>query len=368
VSRDKLLYVSGKMRIKLIVLCIVVAPITLADVFSPFLSLLVYGQHHQEADTEPAIVQPTTSWNWNPADEHPCTIPRYSDEQWHRTRFTQYPAYHRNHVPNHPRRRQPRHSSVPYGVLPSLYHEPVVLRRNRSVNELFRLMTERDNLLHHFYVNFTVTLSSSNALSEHRQTMLLSEYLHDSWMAHETTPYQLSNETWYLFGETYTKEWKELLQHYVLPPCATCEDEQVALSFGIGNRGSGIQWHVHGPGFSEALHGRKHWVLYPPTYDNNSIVTNDITAQEQQQQQHTINHFHKDQSSRQWMENVYPTVPVKPWECTLDPGDVIYFPNQWWHATINLDRYTAFISTFTTEHNSIRMDWNENPNSFIDEL
>ena len=60
--------------------------------------------------------------------------------------------------------------------------------------------------------------------------------------------------------------------------------------------------------------------------------------------------FDKDQSSRQWMEYVYPTVAVKPVECTLNPGDLIYFPNHWWHATINLDPYTAFISTFTTEH------------------
>lgn len=51
------------------------------------------------------------------------------------------------------------------------------------------------------------------------------------------------------------------------------------------------------------------------------------------------------------MQQIYPTATPKPYECTLHPGDAIYFPNQWWHATINLDRYTAFISTFTTEHN-----------------
>ena len=39
-----------------------------------------------------------------------------------------------------------------------------------------------------------------------------------------------------------------------------------------------------------------------------------------------------------------------PWECTLNPGDLIYFPDQWHHATINLSPYTVFVSTFTTEH------------------
>jgi hypothetical protein len=145
----------------------------------------------------------------------------------------------------------------------------------------------------------------------------------------ETTPDQLSNETWYLFGETYTKDWKKLLENYTLPPCQTCVKELVALSFGIGNRGSGVQWHSHGPGFSEALHGRKHWVMYPdkPVYDAN-------------------------QTSRYWMEHSYTSLaPEKhPYECTLEPGDLIYFPHEWYHATINLDPYTAFVSTFTTEH------------------
>ena len=40
----------------------------------------------------------------------------------------------------------------------------------------------------------------------------------------------------------------------------------------------------------------------------------------------------------------------RPFECTLNPGDIIYFPNMWWHATLNLDEYTAFVSTFTQEH------------------
>ncbi len=39
-----------------------------------------------------------------------------------------------------------------------------------------------------------------------------------------------------------------------------------------------------------------------------------------------------------------------PYECTLLPGEMIYFPDGWHHATINLSKYTAFISTFTTEH------------------
>ena len=103
----------------------------------------------------------------------------------------------------------------------------------------------------------------------------------------------------------------------------------MALSFGIGNRGSGVQWHVHGPGFSEAIHGCKHWVLYQEKPD-----------------------FHKDQTSRNWMEYNYNAKSLndRPYECTFNPGDLVYFPDMWWHAMINLDPYTAFVSPFTQEH------------------
>jgi quercetin dioxygenase-like cupin family protein len=37
---------------------------------------------------------------------------------------------------------------------------------------------------------------------------------------------------------------------------------------------------------------------------------------------------------------------------TVHPGDLIYFPDRYWHATINIDPYTAFVSTFTQEHDS----------------
>jgi uncharacterized RmlC-like cupin family protein len=33
-------------------------------------------------------------------------------------------------------------------------------------------------------------------------------------------------------------------------------------------------------------------------------------------------------------------------ECTIYPGDILYFPPFWPHATLNLDRYTTFASTF----------------------
>lgn len=249
--------------------------------------------------------QCTRTYQWIPEAEHPCNIPKFSIQEL-KSRFG------------------------PRG-LPSLYHEPIIIQGGQGRNEKFLNIASQQGIVASFTPNFEITLSSSNSFSAHRRTIPLSQYLDEILETGETTPDQLANETWYLFGETYSQEWKQVLQHYELPPCQTCVDSLVALSFGIGNRGSGVQWHVHGPGFAEALWGRKHWILYP--------------ADEKPD-------FHPDQTSRNWMEYTYPTLNKRPYECTLNAGELIYFPNMWWHATINLDEYTSFVSTFTTEHNA----------------
>ncbi|KAG7363605.1 cupin-like domain containing protein [Nitzschia inconspicua] len=245
---------------------------------------------------------------WNPKAKHPCTIERLSMENFEKRFDLQ-------------------------GGLPPLFPTPLVITDvPRDRNQRLRDLTSSDSILKNFPSNFTVTLSSSNSFSEHRRTIPFVQYLEEV-ATNVMTPDQKSNETWYFFGETFSKEWKKLLQHYILPPCQACQrDEQdtwVALSFGIGNSGSGVSWHIHGPGFSESIHGRKHWVL----------------------QQHEPE-FHPDQTSYNWMYYNYSHLPEsdRPLECTLNPGEMIYFPDMWWHATINLDDYTAFISTFTQEH------------------
>lgn len=99
------------------------------------------------------------------------------------------------------------------------------------------------------------------------------------------------------------------------------------------------------------------WFLYPP----------DKTP-----------HFHPNETTLAWLQHTYPTLPPaeRPLECTLRPGEVrgrgegrggqllvlgwkppgaphptalcpqiLYFPDRWWHATLNLDT-SVFISTF----------------------
>jgi hypothetical protein len=198
-------------------------------------------------------------------DYYPCTIERLTETTFW-TRF-------------------------PHG-LPPLYPRPIVIVQDDNddddddddddhrPNRVFRQMTTPEQLVDFFGTDFNVTLTSSNALSEHVRVVPLVQYLHEIRQELQVPVHRPSNETWYLFGNTHSAQWKTLLQHYHTPPyCAVCNTSSVvdkndddhfrpfssllAHSFGIGHRGSGVQWHVHGPGVAETLHGHKHWLLYP---------------------------------------------------------------------------------------------------------
>mmetsp|Transcript_4730 Transcript_4730/g.5363 ORF Transcript_4730/g.5363 Transcript_4730/m.5363 type:complete len:291 (+) Transcript_4730:43-915(+) len=250
---------------------------------------------------------------WDPKGDHPCNIEQISMKDF----------------------------IEKYGQLESLFPRPLIISNNVSDtsnlfnkrNQHFRNLARSDSILRSFPENFNITLSSSNSFSEHRRDIPLASYLEEVRVP--TNAEMKSNETWYLFGETFSPEWKSFLRSYELPPCQACnifDEFLVALSFGIGSSGSGVSWHIHGPGFSEAIHGRKHWILYSP--ENRPD-------------------FHPDQTSLNWMHYNYSIIEKiedRPLQCTLFPGDILYFPDMWWHATVNVDDYSAFVSTFTQEH------------------
>ncbi|XP_077173048.1 jmjC domain-containing protein 8 [Paroedura picta] len=102
-------------------------------------------------------------------------------------------------------------------------------------------------------------------------------------------------------------------------------EPQDLASLGSGS-GTGVPFHWHGPGYSEVIFGRKRWFLYPP----------EKTPE-----------FHPNRTTLSWLLDTYPFLPPweRPLECTIHPGEVLYFPNRWWHATLNLDT-SVFISTF----------------------
>uniref|UniRef100_A0A8D2L4N6 Jumonji domain containing 8 n=1 Tax=Varanus komodoensis TaxID=61221 RepID=A0A8D2L4N6_VARKO len=168
-----------------------------------------------------------------------------------------------------------------------------------------------------------VRLSTANTYSYRKVDLPFQEYV-DQFLEPQD-PDSLGSETLYFFGNNNFTEWGPLFQRYTPPPFRI-PGMTVAYSFGIAGSGSGVPFHWHGPGFSEVIFGRKRWFLYPP----------EKTPE-----------FHPNRTTLSWLLHTYPLLPPweRPVECTIHPGEVLYFPDRWWHATLNLDT-SVFISTF----------------------
>eukprot|EP00939_MAST-03C_sp_MAST-3C-sp1_P005383 g5383.t1 len=164
----------------------------------------------------------------------------------------------------------------------------------------------------------------------------LDEYVNNYMGLKERETATWGNESWYLFGDNPEPFWNDLLEDYVLPSVLEAYtivvDPLIDLTpvVGLGGVHSGVPFHTHGDGWSEVIHGRKRWFLFPegivPEFDT----------------QHT---------QYKWTRDVYAsmnaTLRDSLFECVLEPGDALYFPSNWYHATLNLDPYTAFVSVFS---------------------
>jgi len=201
------------------------------------------------------------------------------------------------------------------------YSEPVIIRN--IDNRLFRQLSTRERLLHDFG-DVTIQLSSANTYSYHRVTATFGEYV-KQYMRPQNLNMK-GNETFYLFGDIDRNEWDSLLKHYRQPTDYVPPTYTTALSFGVAGAGTGVPFHVHGPGFAEVIYGRKRWFLYAP--GNRPI-------------------FDPDTTTLKWFMEEYPNLvgDKRPYECVMNPGEVIYFPDMWWHATLNVDT-SVFVSTF----------------------
>lgn len=199
--------------------------------------------------------------------------------------------------------------------------KPIILTGFKA-NLDFRDAMSRDSLLAGFG-NTSIVLSASNSYTKEKRYTTLRDYM--TRYMHPVSLDSLGNETFYLFGDNYGPEWDRLMQHHVLNPFVGSTN---TASMGVGARGSGVPFHFHGGGFSEVFHGRKRWFLSPPAHPPP---------------------FNPNASMLSWVEQTYPSLdPQTPlWECTIDFGSILYFPSGFWHGVLNLDDYTAFVSTFT---------------------
>ena len=233
---------------------------------------------------------------------------------------------------------------------------PVVIRNSTLTSSAaFRAITTVTALRESFG-QAQVTLSSANAHSYGRRKMAVSQYLTEALGDDAKAAWALAADDndaaarqFYWFGE-HGDELASLTSRYPLPryaqpgallsfaavaaargggpsgQAAPAPAEPPALSFGVGPDGSGVPFHFHADGFSEVLHGAKQWFLYadkPPRFRANA-------------------------TSVSWLKHDYPllTPRERPFECTIWPGDLLYFPHGWYHAIINRGDPTVFMSVF----------------------
>nr|XP_033818571.1 jmjC domain-containing protein 8 isoform X2 [Geotrypetes seraphini] len=198
---------------------------------------------------------------------------------------------------------------------------PVIIQ-GLTDNSEFQALCTKERLLEE-YGEHLVRLSTANTYSYQKVNVRFREYVE-----HLLKPQDqdcLGSDTLYFFGDNNFTEWGPLFEKYSAPPFQIPGTSK-AYSFGIAGSGTGVPFHWHGPGFSEVIFGRKRWFLYPP----------EKTPE-----------FNPNRTTLSWLMETYPLLldVDRPLECTIHPGEVLYFPDHWWHATLNLDT-SVFISTF----------------------
>ena len=117
----------------------------------------------------------------------------------------------------------------------------------------------------------------------------------------------------------------ELSEDFVTPDHFTnnSADAQVDSLFFLGAPGSGVGFHRHGEAWNAVVFGRKRWFLYPPTTQSSLLGID----------------FDLDLDGLGWYRRYLPLLegtPLAPLECITGPGEVLYLPGDWYHATLNV--------------------------------
>jgi hypothetical protein len=181
-----------------------------------------------------------------------------------------------------------------------------------------------------------------------------------------STPLRKIAEANYQIDQSFLAEGgRELLEDFSVPaPLASLAeqgppDEQQAPFMFAGARGSGVGFHRHGEAWNAVVFGRKRWFFFPPAWRSPLLgVEPDL-----------------DVDGLAWLRGFYEVLAgtaVAPIECVTGPGDVMYIPASWHHATVNVqDTIGVFVNHVPFEADTIRpvgdYHWRVAPKDTLDE-
>ncbi|XP_014479730.1 PREDICTED: HSPB1-associated protein 1 isoform X2 [Dinoponera quadriceps] len=144
------------------------------------------------------------------------------------------------------------------------------------------------------------------------------------------------DEMWYYFDYKYMQEWfndkPEILASLNWRKFGIDKDGSDSTLW-IGSKGAHTNCHQDSYGYNlvAQIHGRKEWLLFPPS-SSNFLEPTRIPYEEST----VYSRFNFFCLSKEDEKKVL-DVPYKPKVIILEPGDVLFVPWGWWHYVESLD-------------------------------
>lgn len=251
-------------------------------------------------------------------------------EPWHQRctiRRLSWPLGHDSKSSRMSRKSLKRQVSLP--MLTEPYIVTLPLDWNSEMARRLELEALRDGM-----GNATCNPTQAGSKRRGKFQMTLREYMNE-WLPREIS--RNAEDNIYIFGE-FGDQWEPLRAVYKIPPCVACSRKSVAITIGLGGEHSGAPWHFHNAAFVEVFHGAKHFAMLPP----GDLAIQDID--EVMQFDASLSQYHWHLEERPRLEQMGKLAALQ--ECTVRPGELLYFPDGWHHGVVNFGPYTAFVSSF----------------------
>jgi len=162
-------------------------------------------------------------------------------------------------------------------------------------------------------------------------------------MTNEATDPIIKQDSMYVFDQNeFLRNAPELVQALKLPLSTFFPTKNRTMYFCLGTSLSGVQFHKHADGWNLQIYGKKRWLLYPP---------------EQMPPRHyPTNHV----SVSDWLDQTFPTLPPerRPLSCTVQPDELLYIPESWYHATLNIGDSVGVAAQVRTPFTDVQQAWN----------